>query len=249
MVNESLSSRESYPLYTPNRSYVAWAFREAAPLFPADATLMINEITALNYGTPETNSYFAQVKSLLADGVPVRGIGFQFHFFTRKQCSAFLTGPNSQPMRLLDLYEAFGQFGVPLYITEITIPSGGADGEALQAELARDYYRLWFSVPAMRGITWWNFGDRMAWKSERNTLEGLVDEALEPKASYHALDELINHAWKTNASVRTDATGRAAFRGFFGKYEVTLTRDDKTQQVEINHAQSGEKLHRVSLDE
>jgi endo-1,4-beta-xylanase len=246
-VNESLVCPAEYPLLTADRAYVAWAFREVTPLFPPATTLMINEVNFANFGVAKKSRYFAQVKSLLADGVPIEGVGFQFHMFRRNNLDEHLTGPDCDPMKLLNLYEAFGQFKLPLFITEITIPSAGPDGEALQAEVVRNYYRLWFSAPMMRGITWWNLGDGTAYKGENEAKGGLIDDALRPKVAYRALDKLINHEWKTNTTVQTDAQGRAAFKGFYGKYQVKLIQGDKTRQIEINHTQSGEKTHHLSL--
>jgi len=85
---------------------------------------------------------------------------------------------------MLDLYEKLADFGLPLFITEITIPSAGSDGEALQAEVVRDHYRLWFSAPTMAGITWWNLGDGTAVKGENEAQGGLLDNDLKPKAAY-----------------------------------------------------------------
>ena len=42
IVNESLSDRGKWPLFTPDRSQVPWAFNEAGPLFRPDNVLMIN---------------------------------------------------------------------------------------------------------------------------------------------------------------------------------------------------------------
>lgn len=249
VVNESIVCEKKFPLYTPDKAYVAWSFREAAPLFPASATLMINEVNLSNYGTPATNKYYAQVKQLLADKVPVRGVGFQFHFMRRGELDTHLTNADGDPTRLYDLYDEFGKFGLPLFITEITIPSAGPDGEALQDEVVRNYYRLWFSVPAMRGITWWNLGDGTAVQGENEAEGGLVDGELKPKAAYHTLDKLINEEWKTKATVRTDAAGRAEARGFFGKYAVKVVAGGKEQTVEVDHASQGETVHRVTLAE
>jgi GH35 family endo-1,4-beta-xylanase len=246
-VNESLVCDKNYPLLTPDRAYVRWAFQEVAPLFPANTTLMINEVNFANFGTPDSNRYFAQVKSLLAAGVPIRGIGFQFHFFRREHLDSHLVSGDCDPVKLLNLYEAFAAWKLPLYITEITIPSAGDGGAELQAEAVRNYYRLWFSAPMMRGITWWNLGDSTAMQGENEACGGLVDENMDPKASYRVLDQLINHEWKTAATLQSDSAGHAQFRGYFGKYQVRLVRGDKVQVVELLHSASGDATHRLTL--
>lgn len=232
VVNESQCCPKTYPLYSPDRAYVGWAFQEAAPLFPADRVLMINEVTDFNFKPAGKNPYFGQIKALLAQGAKVKGIGLQYHFFRRKELDGYLSGTQSDPGKLLDLYEQFGKFGLPLFITEITFPSAGAGGEELQAEVVREHYRLWFSAPTMAGITWWNLGDGTAVKGENEAQGGLLDGELKPKAAYRALDQLINNEWRTHTQIQTDRQGLAKFRGFLGAYTVTVEQNGKTiQQV------------------
>jgi GH35 family endo-1,4-beta-xylanase len=245
VVNESLVCPKNYQLYSPGKEYVRWAFQEAVPLFPTENVMMINEVTEFNYPSM-SQRYFDQIRALVADGAQVRGIGFQYHYFRRAALDKFLAGPNCNPGKMLDVYEQFAGFNLPLYVTEITIPSAGEDGEELQAEVVRDHYRLWFSAPKMAGITWWNLGDGTAVKGENEAQGGLMDGALEPKASYRALDKLINHDWKTNLSATTDAAGKAQFRGFYGKYTVKVTTRGVTKEFEVNLTKAGES-HKLTL--
>jgi hypothetical protein len=140
---------------------------------------------------------------------------------------------------MLDVYEQFGQFNLPLFVTEITSPSAGEGGEELQAEVVRDHYRLWFGTPMMAGVTWWNLGDGTAVKGENEAKGGLMDEELKPKAAYRALDELINHRWKTHATAKTDERGACGFRGFYGKYKVKVAAEGQTQEFEVDLAKDG----------
>jgi GH35 family endo-1,4-beta-xylanase len=222
VVNESLVCPEKFPLFSPDRQYVAWAFHEVAARWPSNAVLMINEVTRFHLDPPETNPYLRQVRQLLAQGVPVRGIGFQFHFFRTKHLDEFLASERDDPSRLRSLYAAFAELNLPLFVTEITIPSAGEQGERIQAEVVRDYYRLWFSTPGMHGITWWNLADGTAVQGENEAEGGLLDDRLNPKAAYRALEDLIGREWTTQAQLHTDSTGRARLRGFFGDYDVVV---------------------------
>ena len=94
VVNESLVCSKTYPLYSPDRAYVAWAFNEVAPLFPKPCTLMINEVTSYNFLPAEKNPYVDQIKSLLAQGAQVQGIGLQYHYFRREALDKHLTSPS-----------------------------------------------------------------------------------------------------------------------------------------------------------
>jgi len=246
VVNESLCSSKAYPLYTADRAYVAWAFREAAPLFGPDSLLMINEVNFSNCSAGEANRYYRQVKQLLADGVGVKGVGFQFHFFSPEAMKG-LASPGYAPKTMLDAYESFAAFHLPLFITEITIPTPAADGQSEQAELVGNLYKLWFSAPRMAGITWWNLGDGTAVQGENKARGGLLDEKLDPKESYRTLERLIHQEWKTRLSAKTDAQGVLRFRGFYGKYSVKVTARGKSQEFPLELAQGGRPAHQLTL--
>jgi GH35 family endo-1,4-beta-xylanase len=233
-------------LFTPDREYVRWAFQEVAPLFPETTTLMINEVTSYNF-TPAADRYSDQIRSLRAAGAKIGGIGFQWHYFRREALDKYLAGSNCDPGKLLDVYERFGQFELPLYVTEITIPSAGEEGEALQAELVRDHYRLWFSAPRMAGITWWNLGDGTAVKGENEAQGGLMDADMQPKAAYRALDELINRQWRTRLEATTDAQGEIRFRGFYGTYAVQVAAEGRSQEFSLELTNGSPAAHQLTL--
>ncbi len=247
IVNESLVCPKTYPLYTPDHDYVRWAFQEAVPQFAAGTITMINEVTSYNFKPYESNPYVAQIRKLLEQGAQVRGIGLQYHFFRRKALDAYLASAQSDPHKLLDLYEKFSEFKLPLYITEITIASAGEGGAELQAEVVRDHYRLWFAAPNMAGITWWNLGDGTAVKGENEAMGGLLDADFNPKPAYAALDQLINRDWTTQATLTTDAQGRAQLRGFHGTYRVTLEQGGKTKQQTLPLKKAGGNTWTLTL--
>jgi GH35 family endo-1,4-beta-xylanase len=176
---------------------------------------------------------------LLADGIPIEGIGFQFHFFNRKSLDGYTGGDRCDPNTLLDTYQMFAKFGLPLWITEITIGSAGDDGMAIQGRVVRDIYRLWFSAPKMAGITWWNLGDGTAYGNEGVAGGGLADEDFNPKPAYKALDQLINHEWKTQLVTASNTDGIVKFRGFHGGYDVEVTGAGKTKTFALTIGSEG----------
>lgn len=238
VVNESLVCPKTYPFYSEDRAYVAWAFELAHQYFDNTKVLMINEVTEVSHKPIAENRYYTQVDSLLKAGAGVEGIGFQFHFFSQDALTkTFFGAGDMAPTSLLDVYESFAKFGLPLYVTEITIPATGPDGAAIQAEVVTNLYRLWFSAKGMAGVTWWNLGDKTAYENENNAMAGLLDENMNPKPAYEALDKLINHEWKTTFKGKTDADGRCEFRGFAGAYKLDFVRPDgKTWQSDISIA-------------
>jgi GH35 family endo-1,4-beta-xylanase len=242
VVNESQTVYKTFPLYAEDRAYVPWTFREVVPLFPKDTVLMINEGPRFN-GVPAAESkFFPQLKQLLADGIDIRGIGFQQHYFRRERLDAAM--PTVDPVRWLTAYEDYAVFNLPIYITEITVPAAGDDGEALQAEILRDFYRLWFSVSKMAGITYWNFADGTAVEGENEAVSGLVNEQMQPKPAYRALHRLIHEEWATRAEARTSDHGEAVFRGFFGRYQAVVTYEGVSRTFSFTHASGGETRHR-----
>ena len=105
-----------------------------------------------------------------------------------------------------------------------------ANGRDIQAVVAYNLYRIWFSYPNVAGITWWNSIDGGGAPGEPTT-SGVLDVNGEKKPVYYALDQLINHDWKTNLSVKADVNGAVKFRGFRGKYRLTWTDDTGTEQT------------------
>lgn len=97
----------------------------------------------------------------------------------------------------------------------------------------------------MAGITYWNLVDGTAYAPENSAQGGLLDKDLNPKASYRELDRLINHEWKTSLAAKTDATGKATFRGFYGKYVVKVRSATATQEFTIDLKKDGPRAHKL----
>lgn len=248
VVNESLVCPKAYPLFTPDHAYVNWAFHEVHRVFRPENTLMINEVmTVSHHGAGEANAYYRQVRELQQQGAKVEGIGFQYHVFSPRELVKHLVEPDFAPNPMLDVYDSFAAFKLPLYVTEITVPTPPDGGQALQAEMVANLYRLWFSAPRMAGITWWNLGDGTAVRGENKAVGGLVDENLDPKLSFRTLDRLINREWKTRLTAQTDAQGAARFRGFYGRYTVKVTAGGKTEEFQVDLSQKGPATQRLKL--
>ena len=56
---------------------------------------------------------------------------------------------------------------------------------------------------------------------------------MNPKPAFFALDELINHEWRTNLSAKPDSDGNIKFRGFKGKYRLSWFDKDGREQFKI----------------
>jgi GH35 family endo-1,4-beta-xylanase len=240
-VNEPTICIKEFPLYSEDAAYVAWAFNTARPMFPPETKLIINETPHICYeyagADGRDTRYYKTVKRLIGQGVRVDGIGFQLHIMSDSGTTDTLTGKLFAPTDLLKVHALYEEFGLPQYVTEITVPTRGADtalARETQAEVVRNFYRLWFSLPQMAGITWWNLGDGTAIDHEDQWKGGLLDKNLDPKPSYLALDQLINHEWKTRIAGATDSNGRFSFRGFNGTYRVAVVSGSEHEEFTLH---------------
>ncbi len=206
------------------------ALSVAARSFPKNVALNINDYKM-------TQGYADEVKELLGRGAKIDIVGAQMHLFKPQNCIDIAAGKERQtPNQVRRWMDMLGEAGVPIHLSEITITSPGDDerGRAIQAVIARNLYRLWFSNPKMMGITWWNVVDDCGAPGEPNK-SGLFDRQMHPKTAYYALNDLINKEWRTNLTLTTGNDKTLRFRGFKGKYHISYkTIDGKRKEVLIN---------------
>lgn len=204
--------------------YVFKSFKVAQECNTWGSLLNINDY-AVN------DAYINQIRHMLDRGAKIDVIGSQMHLFDPQQCLDIAAGKHLNPAsKLVDpdtirpYFEKLGQFGIPVYLSEITITSAGEgmQGEMIQAIISRNLYRIWFSLPSMEGITWWNIVDNCGAPGEPN-ISGLFRRDMTPKMAYFALDQLINHEWRTNVELQPDRKGNVNWRGFKGTYRITWT--------------------------
>jgi len=205
-------------------NYERHAFQCADRYFPRNARLDINDLTAV--WDEILPGYFNLIARLLDDGAKIGGIGLQFHVWSEEELRSLLAGKVKAPAQLLAALDKYAEFGFPLHVSEITLPSPGKGeaADAIQAQAARGLYRLWFSHAAVDSITWWNLPDGGAAPGEDILLSGLLASDLKPKAAYHALHDLIHREWRTHETGVTDSEGKFSLRGFHGEYEATASR-------------------------
>jgi GH35 family endo-1,4-beta-xylanase len=158
---------------------------------------------------------------LLKRDTPLHGIGLQAHEPVLEWYS---------PNEFLETLNFFAELGLPLHITEFIPQSSGEpikgwkEGnwtEENQAEFAEQIYRLSFGHPSVKSINWWGLSDRYIWQERLNG--GLIDENYNPKLVYNTLKKLIKEEWMTPKLSHTLKDGNIDFRGFYGKYKITLT--------------------------
>lgn len=206
--------------------YTFKAFQTAQKVFSDDVKLNINDYAINDYNLSQ--DYLDQIKDLTERGCKIDIVGAQMHLFDPQQCLDIAAGKEIQtPDKIWEWTERIGQAGKPIDLSEVTISAPGNDarGRQIQAIISQNLYRLWFSIKPMMGITWWNVVDDCG-ATEEPVVSGLFDRDMKPKASYFALDNLINHEWKTNLTVKAGKKGVIKFRGFKGNYKVSWTDAD-----------------------
>ena len=196
--------------------YVYRTFDLAKKLLSPNTKLYINDYDL-------TQDYFDNIRSLLDRGAKIDAVGMQMHIFSAKKTEKAALGELAEldPAQWIKINEKFDALNLPYHLSEITIMAPTLDerGEAIQAVLAYNIYRLWFSCKNMNGITWWNTVDDTYLAEKFHS--GILRRDMSKKPVYYALDDLINRQWKTNCEVKADKDGKISFRGFKGTYKLS----------------------------
>lgn len=231
------------------RDIVEWAFKLARKYFPDDV-LVFNEGNPINAAARQDyrSTYFMMLENALLKGVEVDKVGLQHHEFcgaTAKTADDYEKivkkgGKMFDPYELFKGLDIFAELGLPLELTEVTVPTFGEteEDEELQADLLEVLYTVCFGHPSVDTVVYWNVPDGYAYAAQgRNWNEnqcrgGLWHHDLTPKKSAERLWELFNKKWHTDLELTTDENGYVEFRGFYGDYTVEI--DDSVADFGIH---------------
>ncbi|EIM91462.1 endo-1,4-beta-xylanase A precursor [Stereum hirsutum FP-91666 SS1] len=136
-----------------NTTYVPTVLTAARAADPS-TKLYINEYN-LEYASGKSASMLSLVKSLLADDVPLDGIGFQGHLIV-----------GQVPTSIQSQMEAFTALGVEVAITELDIRMTLPATEALYEQQKTDYQNVIAACQAVDGcvgVTIWDYTDKYSW--------------------------------------------------------------------------------------
>ena len=145
--------------------WVITSFELARQYCPPGAILILNEYNIL-HSNSVTNNYLNLIK-LLQDRGLIDGIGVQGHYFE------FRSDINDSQNRYVhDIstikanLDRLADTGLPIYISEFDIDE--AD-DANQLEQYQIYFPIFWSHPAVKGITLWGYIQGDVWHSHPNT--------------------------------------------------------------------------------
>lgn len=168
---------------------IADAFRWAHEADPA-AELFLNDYGAEAVNA-KTDAYLALAQDLLAQGVPVHGLGAQAHLSLEQ-------GPPGDDVR--ESLQRFADLGLATAVTEldVRVPVDGASASAADLERQAEYYRDvvagCLAVEGCASITVWGFTDAYSWVPSFFPGMGaatLLTEEYARKPAYDAVAEAL----------------------------------------------------------
>jgi len=186
------------------------------------AVLYLNEQGSLAGGGRNADKYVALIKKMVADGVPIGGIGCQGHF-----------AEMFDPEKVQHTLDRLGQFGLPIKITEYDFDT--AD-EQLKEKHLRQFYEICFAHPAVEGILMWGFWEGAHWRPRA----ALWKRDWTPTLAAQTYRNLVFNKWWTKENGKADSEGIYRVRAFYGKYSVES--QGKKQQVTLSKSNGSETV-------
>lgn len=247
--------------------FLEWCYRKAEQYFPNNV-LCINEATNAAWADHcrTSGKYYAYIENTLLKGARIDAIGLQYHLFNRAEDEYEKTRTLLDPLSLWRHMDLYARLGRELQITEVTVPAytDAPEDEAIQAEIIERLYTLWFAHPATTQIVYWNLVDGYAhlWDPDPEKIKasqgdmtigenyyrgGLLRFDLSEKPAYTKIKELLQRVWHTDETLATDCGGKASARGFYGDYDVTVTKDGKAVTKTVSLRKGEENSFYITL--
>ena len=228
---------------TDEQDHEKWAFDLCRRYLP-EANLYWNEGMFESFGQDYKgfrSFYYLMIEKMLRDGVRIDGLGMQYHAYSSREQAAEQLAEVCNPLRIIDVLERYGDFRLPIHISEVSIPSYSNEigDEELQAELTERLFKLWFSSRYCDAIVWWNLCDQTAYQSENVFYSGLLRYDCSEKSAYKVLDRLINREWNTH--IEATVSDQLRFSGFYGEYEIEWEYQGKksVEKVRLHRDNTG----------
>jgi endo-1,4-beta-xylanase len=216
VVNEPFNSDGSFvadPFFNAMGSgYIADALRTAHAADP-NAKLYLNDF-GIEGENAKSNAMFSLAQSLLAQGVPLNGIGFESHFIL-----------GQVPSDMEANMQRFASLGLDVAVTElddrITLPATSAN-LAQQATEFATVVKDCLGVSRCVGVTQWAVGDADSWVPGAFSGQGaatMFDQSYNPKPAFTSVQSAlaaagggtgVNTVTVTNPGTQAGTVGTAA---------------------------------------
>ncbi|WP_171634559.1 fibronectin type III domain-containing protein [Paenibacillus plantarum] len=227
VLNEPVLNSMIRSTYTDQGALMANWFKMAKEADSA-SKLYVNETQILGVDAPVIANFSGILQSMKDNGAPIDGIGIQAHFGST---------PVS-PMAFYNQLTHFTQYAPDIAITEFDVNSPKED---IQGKFTRDILLASFSHPNVKSFTMWGFWDGAHWQNNAPLFRS--DWTLKPSGEQWR--NLIYGTWWTNEMGTTDANGQFQTRGFYGDYDIIVTRGGVSQTVKASLLQGQD--HKVSV--
>ncbi|MDD5455002.1 MAG: endo-1,4-beta-xylanase [Candidatus Ratteibacteria bacterium] len=186
--------------------------------------LFVNDYGVLVEHGFNAYAYIMQIKDLLANGVPIDGIGCQGHFFlSRKNESSGMA--STSPEHVQKMLDELAKFNLPIKITECLFMANNDKG---MAEEMQTYFPILFAHPKVEAILMWGFWEEGHWIPH----SAMWKKDWTPTAQVKAYHDLVFKKWWTKTSGKADKNGNYKTRGFYGDYEITS--NGKTKKMKLS---------------
>jgi endo-1,4-beta-xylanase len=211
---------------------MAYAAKEGNP----NITLYVNDYGILVEGSYNAEAYITQIENLLANGVPIDGIGCQGHFVTTGKDDS--TGRAvTTPKYVQKTLDQLAKFNLPIKITECLF---AADDEQGKVEALQMFFPICFAHPNVEAILMWGFWEEGHWMP--HTAMWKKDWTPTPQAL--AYRDLVFNKWWTQTSGEADDDGMFKVRAFYGDYIITsngqakkVALSKKEKAIQVNFEQ------------
>lgn len=244
-----------------SEDYVRYPF-EIARTLPFDRKFINEGSQVWSEFRFERSHYYLYLKDLMHDNIKFDGVGIQCHQFVPREKEDNFAAVAYNPRRTYDFLDTYAKLGKPLHISEVTIASYNGDAEDMdiQAEIAENMYKVWFSHKAVDAIVYWNLADGYTWVSggkddydpnagENKFGGALLYHDLTPKPAFKALEKLINQEWHTSGVFETNTdSGIGIFKGFKGMYDIEFEYGGKIYKKDFHLDGRDDFVKKIVID-
>ncbi len=191
---------------------MAWMVKAHNP----DAKIYTNDYGIVDVGY-NAGPYANQIEKLLANGVPIDGIGMQAH----RSIGGKVDNSLYMVQRNID---RFKKFNLPIKITEALFVY---DTDEERAAELKKLFPLYFSQANIEGILMWGFWEKAHWVPE----SAMWKTDFSPTKQSQAYRDLVFGEWWTDTEKTADDKGKVQMRAFYGDYDITVNGTTKKVQV------------------
>ncbi len=192
---------------------MAWLAKAGNP----NVTLFVNDYGILDIGY-NAGAYIIQIENLLANGVPIEGIGCQAHL-------AYTLPTITPSEHVQNTLDELAKFNIPIKITECLFVF---DDEQTRADELRRLFPIYFAHPSIEAILMWGFWEGAHWQSH----SAMWKKDWTPTPQALAYRDLVFNKWWTQISDKADGRGTLKVPAFYGDY--IITSDGQTKKVTLS---------------